>query len=87
MFLQHLSDIFWKLRASMKEQAVQVPLAPENALERKSGVRRACRPEPDKYDEDVESMTDCHAVELGLNQLNEAAFALYIRHKYNKAVE
>ncbi len=24
---------------------------------------------------------------MGLNQLNEAAFALYIRHKYNKAME
>ena len=56
-------------------------------MERKSGVRRACLPEPDKYDEELESMTDCQAVELGLNQLNEAASALYIRHKYNKAVE
>jgi len=85
MFLQQLSDIFWKLRASM--QAMQLPLAPENALEMKSGVRRASLSEPDNYDEKLESMTYCKAVELGLNQLNEAASALYIRHKYNKAVE
>jgi hypothetical protein len=87
MFLQQLSDILWKLRASIKDQALLLPLAPENALERKSGVKRACLPEPHKYDEELETMTYCQAVELGLNQLNEAAFALYIRHKYNKAVE
>ncbi len=60
---------------------------PSNALERRPGVRRACLPEPDKYDEALEAMSVCQAVELGLNQLNEAASALYIRHKYNKAVE
>jgi hypothetical protein len=87
MFLHQLSDMFWKLRASIKEQALLLPLAPENALERRSEVRRACLPEPDKYDEELEAMTDCQAVELGLNQLNEAASVFYIRHKYNKVVE
>jgi len=51
----------------MKEQAMQLPLAPENALERRFGVRRACLHEPDKYDEELDSMTDCQALELGLN--------------------
>ncbi len=31
-------------------------------------------------------MTACEALELGLNEVNEAACALYIRHKYNHAV-
>jgi hypothetical protein len=31
-------------------------------------------------------MTACELLELGLNKIHEAACALYIRHKYNKAI-
>jgi len=31
-------------------------------------------------------MTICQALELGINQLNEAGSALYVQHKYNSAV-
>ena len=31
-------------------------------------------------------MSACEALELGLNEVHEAACALYIRHKYNQVV-
>ncbi len=31
-------------------------------------------------------MTTCEALELGLNEVHEAACALDIRHKYNRSV-
>ncbi len=31
-------------------------------------------------------MSACEALELGLYEIYEASFALYIRHKYNQAV-
>ena len=34
----------------------------------------------------MEAMTVCETLELGLNELHEAACALYIRHQYNPAV-
>ncbi len=43
-------------------------------------------PGPDDYDEKLEAMTTCEPLGLGLNEVNEAACALYIRHKYNQAV-
>jgi hypothetical protein len=43
-------------------------------------------PNPDEYADNVEAMTVCQALEMGLNQLHEVVCALYIRHKYNQAV-
>ena len=43
-------------------------------------------PDPDDYDEKLAAMTTCEALELGLNEVHEAACALYIRHKYNQSL-
>ncbi len=68
----------------MRDAANLVPDA-SNEPERVEGVRRANLPDPDDYDEKLEAMTACEALELGMNEVNEAACALYIRHKYNQA--
>ncbi len=57
-----------------------------NAAERSTGVRRVNLPDPEDYDENLESISVCETLELSLNELHEAACALYIRHQYNPAV-
>ena len=82
---QHLTDMFFKLRDIVREQAENAPTA-NNEAERSKGVRRANLPDPEDYDEKLEAMSVCSTLELGLNELHEAASALYIRHIYNPAV-
>ncbi len=44
-------------------------------------------PDPEDYDKKLEAMTVCATLELGLNELHEAATsALYIMHMYNPTV-
>jgi hypothetical protein len=50
---------------------------PERAL----GVKRANLLDPDKYADKLEAMTVCHALELRLNQLHEAACEAACLHK------
>jgi hypothetical protein len=58
-----------------------------NEAKRSKGVKRASLPDPkDYYDEKMEALTVCGALELGLDELNEAACALYMRHHYNPVV-
>ena len=82
---QHLTDMFFKLRDLLRDQAEAAPSA-LNEAERSKGVRRSNLPDPEDYDEKLEAMTVCETLELGLNELNEAGSALYIRHVYNPAV-
>ena len=85
LLYQDLFDIFWKLRKSVRDQAALAPDA-TNVAERMPGVKRANLPDPDDRAEKLEAMTVCQTLELGMNQLHEAACALFIRHKYNQAV-
>ncbi len=50
------------------------------------GVKRANLPDPEDYDDKLEAMTVCATLELGLNELHEAASAMYIRHICNPSV-
>jgi hypothetical protein len=43
-------------------------------------------PDPDDYEKKLAAMSACEALELGLDEIHEAACALYIRHKYNHVV-
>ena len=79
-----LYDIFWKLRTMVRDQATTAPDA-SNAPKRALGVRRANLLDLDDYADRLEPMTVCHSLELGLNQLHEAACVLNIRHTYNQA--
>ena len=69
----------------MRDQALAAPDA-TNAAERALGVKRRNLPDPAEFDALLAGMTVCQALELGLNQLNEAGSALYVHHKYNNAV-
>ncbi len=69
----------------VRDQATAAPDA-SNAHERALGVRRANLPDPDDYADRLKAMKNCQSLELGLNQLHEAACALYIRHTYNQSV-
>jgi hypothetical protein len=77
--------MFCKLREILRDQAQSVPYA-SNVLERSEGVKRVNLPDPDEYVDKRESMLACETCELGLNEMHEAACALYIMHKYNQAV-
>ena len=39
-------------------------------------------PDPDDNDEKLVAILACEALELGLNEVHEAACALYIRHAH-----
>jgi hypothetical protein len=82
---QHVSNIFWKPREQLRDEA---NLAPDgfNEAERKEGVKRANLLDLDDYTEKLSAMTSCEALELGLDEVHEADCALYIRHKYNQSV-
>ena len=82
---QHATNIFWKLREELRVEANRAPDA-SNEAERAEGVKRADLPDPDDYDDALASMSACESLELGINEFNEAACALYIRHKYNQTV-
>ena len=77
--------MFFKLRYLLRDQAEAAPTA-HNEAERSKGVRRANLPDPEDYDEKLEAMTVCATLEMGMNELHEAASALYIRHIYNLSV-
>jgi hypothetical protein len=47
------------------------------------GVRRANLPDPDDNDEKLAAIIACEALELGLNEVQEAVCAIYIRHTHN----
>jgi hypothetical protein len=85
LLYQQLFEIFWKLREVLRQQAAAAPDA-INTAERALGVKWANLRDPEEFEDKLETMTVCHALELGLNQLNEVGYALYIRHKYNQAV-
>ena len=82
---RQLYDILRKLRTMVRDQATMAPDA-SNVPERALGVKRANMPDTDDYADKLEAMTVCQSLEFGLNQLHEAACALYIRHKYNQIV-
>ena len=49
-------------------------------------MKRANLPDPEDYEDKLEAMSVCEALELGLNQLHEVGCALYIKYRYNQAV-
>ncbi len=57
-----------------------------NKAERAPGVRRRNLTDPLEFTEKLMGMTICQALELGINQINEASAALYVQQKYNSAV-
>ena len=81
---EQLFDIFGKLRTMARGQAAAAPDA-SNVSERALGVKRVNLPDPVDFADKLKAMPLCQMLELGLNQLHEAACALYIRHKYNQA--
>ena len=64
---QYLTDMFFKLRDILREQAVAAPTA-LNEAERSKGVRRANLPDPEDYDDKMEAMSVCGTLELWLNE-------------------
>jgi len=82
---QHVANIFLKLREQLRDEA---NLAPDgsNQENRKEGVKWANLLDPDDYNEKLAAMSACEALELELNEVHEAACALYIRHKCNQSV-
>ncbi len=76
---------FLKLREQLRDEA---NLAPDgfNVANKQEGVKRANLPDPDDYNEKLAAMSTCEALGLGLNEVHEAACALYIRHKHNQSV-
>jgi hypothetical protein len=86
LLFRHLTDIFWKLRKSLREQAEVAPNA-HNVAERALGFRRRNLPNPAaEYNKLMKERTICQALDLGIDQLNEAGSGLYIQHEYNSAV-
>ena len=85
LLLRSQMDILWKLRKALRVQCEAAPDA-TNKAERAPGVRRRNLPDPLEFAEKLKGMTICQALELGINQLNEAGAALYVQHKYNAAV-
>ena len=83
--LQQLFDIFWKLRGVLREQNAATPTA-SNSAERSLGVKRANLPNPEDYEDMLEAMSVCDALELDLNQPHEDGCDLYIKYWYNQAV-
>ncbi len=77
-----ISKIFWKLRDQLRDEANLAPNA-SNEPERAEGVKRVNLPDPEDCDEKLEARIGGDALELGLNEVDEAACALYTRHKYN----
>jgi hypothetical protein len=77
--------MLFKLRDLLRDQAEASPNA-RNEVERSKGVKRANLPDPEDYDDKLEAMIVCDTLELGLNELQEAASALYIKHIYNPTV-
>ncbi len=73
LLLRQFFDTFWKLRVAVREQATTAP-TPNNVAERNSGIRRVNLPDPVDFDDNLETMTICHALELGLNKLHQAGF-------------
>ena len=63
-------------------------LAPDgfNETEKTEGIKRANLPDTADYGEKLAAMTASEALELRLNEVHEAACALYIRRKYNQLV-
>ncbi len=82
---RHVSNIFWQLREQMRDEA-NLTLDESNEAERAKGVKRANLHDPDDYDEKLAAMTTCESLGLGLNEIQETAYALDIMHKYNQAV-
>jgi hypothetical protein len=78
-------DMFWKLRGVLRDQAAAAPVA-SNSAERSLGVKHANLPDLEDYENKLDAMSVCKALELGLNQLHEAGCALYIKYRYNQAV-
>jgi hypothetical protein len=83
--LQHVLDIFLKLRNMLRKQAEAAPTA-QNKAKRSLGVKRAKLLDPEDYDDKMEDMSVFKTLELVMNELYEATCALYIRHQYNPAV-
>jgi hypothetical protein len=77
--LQHLSNMFWKLRNMLREHAEAAPTA-HSETERSKGVRRANLPDLEDYDETMEALSGAGTLDLGLNKLHEASCAMYIRN-------
>jgi hypothetical protein len=84
--LYNQMDIIWKLRKTLREQT-EAALDEHNMAERAAGVRRRNLPnQPLEFSEKLKGRTICHALELGINHMNEASATLYVLHKYNAAV-
>ena len=82
---QHVSSILWKLREQLRDEANLAPDGLKEA-ERTEGVKWANLLDPGDYDEKLTAMTSREALELGLNEVHEAACALYMRHTYYQVV-
>ncbi len=59
---RHFFEIFWKLREALKQQ---VAAAPDKSAERSHGVKRANLLDPEEFENKMEAMTVCRALELG----------------------
>jgi hypothetical protein len=77
--------MLWKLRGMIRDRSNMTP-DESNIAERTEGVKRANLPNPNDYDDTLKAMSACETCELGLDELHEAACALYIRKKKNQAV-
>ena len=76
--LQHATNMFWKLREILRDQAQLAPDA-NNVLERSEGWKRANLPDPNEYDDKLEAMLACETCELGLlNEMHEAIITKFV---------
>jgi hypothetical protein len=83
--LQPLFDIFGKLRGVLREQDAAAPVT-SNSAERSLGVKCANLLDPEDYEDKLEAMSVCEALELGLIHLHEVGCALYIKYRCNQDV-
>ena len=73
------------MRGILREQAAAAPAA-TNATDKSLGFKRANLLDPEDYEEKLEALSVCEALELGMNQLHEVGCALYIKYRYNEVV-
>jgi hypothetical protein len=72
---------FWHLRGQLGGEANLIP-DESNDAERAEVVKRTSLPCPDNYDEKLAVMLACESLDMGLNEIHEAARSLYMMHKY-----
>ncbi len=57
------------MREALRQQVAALPDA-DNAAKGSHGAKRANLPDPEEFEDKLEAMTVCQALELGMNRLH-----------------